>query len=137
MFFEQGERFFIQGIRSGGDANGIDQTRIEKGLNFLQIANLIVPMDCCETSAVKSDLSLPVFLIVSDSDERGFDKVSNGRGGWKPFGSCPLIAEETAFTAAQIWEKNRNDERNHLAIMSNYKIPAFAEAASRRQANVK
>jgi len=68
-------------------------------------------MDRCETPTVKSDLFLPVFLIGRDSSERGFDKVSDGRGGWEPIGGRPLIAEETAFTAAQIRKKNRNNQR--------------------------
>src|SRR5512136_340917 len=102
IFFEQRERLLIQGIRPGGDANGIDQTRTDERLNFFQITSLIVSMDCRETPAIESDLFLRVFLTVRDFSQRGFDKVSNGRGGREPFGGCLLIAEETAFTASQV-----------------------------------
>jgi hypothetical protein len=34
IFFEQGENFFIQGIGSCGNANGMDQTRSEERLDF-------------------------------------------------------------------------------------------------------
>jgi hypothetical protein len=114
MYFEHGKRLFIEGIRPGGDANGIDQTGGEKGLNFFQITDLIISMDRCETSTVKSNLFFPVFLVVRDFSKRGFDKVSNGRRGRKSFGCCPLITEETAFTAAQIGKKNRKDQWRHL-----------------------
>jgi hypothetical protein len=34
VLLKQGENLFIQGIGSGGDTDGIDQTRSEKGLNL-------------------------------------------------------------------------------------------------------
>jgi hypothetical protein len=79
-------------------------------LDLLQIMNLIIPMDGCKTSPVKSNLSFPGFLIVRNLVQRGFNEVTNGRGRRKPFARSPLIAEETAVTATYSGKKNGYDQ---------------------------
>jgi hypothetical protein len=122
IFFEQGESLFIQSIRSSGDADGIDQTGSDERLNFFQITNLIIPMDGCKTSPVKSNLSFPGFLIVRNLAQRGFNKVTNGRGRREPFARSHLVAEETAVTAPQIWKKDRKDQRIRAHITFNFRF---------------
>ena len=107
IFFEQGESLFIQGIGPGGDTNGIDQTGSEEGLNFFEIANLIVFMNCRETSAIEGNLFFPALIIVRDSTKRIFNKAMNKRGGRKPFARSLLIAEKTTLTATYSGKKNR------------------------------
>jgi hypothetical protein len=109
IFFEQGESLSIQGVGSCGDANGMDQTRSEEGLDFFQITNLIVFMDCGEASTIKSNLFFPILFLRGKSIERGFNKVSDGRGGRESFARSLLIAEETALMATQIRKKNRDN----------------------------
>src|SRR4030043_1884677 len=111
IFLEQGESLFIQGIRSRGDTDGIDQTGSEERLDFFEIADLILPMDRRETSAVKSNLFFPGFLIVRNLDQGGFNKVTKGRRRREPFARSPLIAEETAVTATYRGKKKGDDQR--------------------------
>jgi hypothetical protein len=117
IFFEQGEGLFIQGIGSRRDTNGIDQTRSEKGLNFLEIANLIIPMDGRETPPVKGNLFSPVIFFRGKSIERGFNKAMNKRGRGEPLARSLLIAEETTLTTTYGGKKNGYDQRgfNHIS----------------------
>jgi hypothetical protein len=109
IFLEQGESLFIQGVGPCGDANGIDQTGSEERLDFFEIANLIIPMDRREAPPVKGNLFFPGFLVVRNLDQRGFNKVTNGRGRGGAFKRCLLIAEETAVAATYRGKKNGND----------------------------
>jgi hypothetical protein len=122
IFFEQGESFFIQGIGSGGDTDGIDQTRCEKGLNFFEIANLIIPMDGRETPPVKGNLFSPVIFLRGKSIERGFNKAMNKRGRGEPLARSLLIAEETTLTTTYGWKKNGYDQWNRAHITFNFRL---------------
>jgi hypothetical protein len=102
IFFKQGENLFIQSIGSSGDANGIDEARSEEGLDLFQITNLIIFMDCCEASTIEGNLFFPILFLRWESIERGFNKVSNRRGGGESSARSLLIAEEATLTAAQI-----------------------------------
>jgi hypothetical protein len=66
IFLEQGKSLFIQGIGSGGDPDGIDQTGSDERLNFFEIASLIIPMGRREAPPVKGNLFFSVLLIVRD-----------------------------------------------------------------------
>jgi hypothetical protein len=109
IFLEQGESLFIQGIGSGGDANGINLTGSDERLNFSEIASLIVPTDGREAPPVKGHLFFSGFLIARDLGERGFNKMTNGRGREELFVRGLLIAEETSVTATHRGKKNRNN----------------------------
>jgi hypothetical protein len=109
IFFQHAESLSIQGIGTGGDADGIDQARGEKGLNLFQITNLILSTDCCKASTIKGTLFSSVLFFVRDPFKRIFDKVLYGGGRRESFRRCPLIAEETAFATPRIGKENRND----------------------------
>jgi hypothetical protein len=109
IFLEQGEGLFIQGIGSGGDPNGIDQTRSDEGLSLFQITNLIIPMDGRETSAIEGNLFFSVLLVERDLDQRDLNKMMNGSRRGKPFVRGLLIAEETTAKATHRGKKNRED----------------------------
>jgi hypothetical protein len=80
----------------------MDQTRSEERLNFFQITDLMISMDCGEAPTIKSNLFFPILFLRGKSIEGGFNKVSDGRGGRESFARSLLIAEETALMATQI-----------------------------------
>jgi hypothetical protein len=102
IFFKQRESIFIQGIGTGGDAEGIDHSRKEERPNLFQISNLVISMDCCKTSAIEGNLSFPKLFLRGESVKRGFDKASNGGGREGSRSCCLLITEETALPTTQI-----------------------------------
>jgi hypothetical protein len=87
----------------------MDQTRSEERLNFFQITDLMISMDCSEAPTIKSNLFFPILFLRWESIERSFNKVSNRRGGGESFARSLLITEEATLMATQIWKKNRND----------------------------
>jgi hypothetical protein len=104
---------FIQGIRPGRNANGIDQARGEEGLDLFQIVNLLLSLQGRETPTVECNLFFPSLTIKGKLDKGGFDESSNRRGRRKSFSRCLLVAEETAVMTTRIRKKNRNDQWRH------------------------
>jgi hypothetical protein len=117
VFFEQEESPFIQGVGSCGDADRIDQPRSEERLNFLQITDLIISMDCGEAPTIKSYLFFSKLFLRGKFIKGGFNEVSDGRGRKESFARSLLITEETTLMATHSGKKNGNNQWVHWVLL--------------------